>query len=156
MSRLLCFLLVFVFCWTLSWGTLSLAAPQNGYELNCRAQAKDIAVKTYQTCVSSVRQKRIDEIRREYKTKLAELKGHYEQELQGLDPQGSKKKSPPMSAKTPRTAGLPPKKIVTQAQPITENPWSEDNPQSLSPQTESETETPELIDIAPPSLGVKN
>lgn len=57
------------------------AFGQTSYELQCKAQAKEIALQTYQTCVTENRQQQIDTLRKEYQQKLMELKEHYNQEL---------------------------------------------------------------------------
>ena len=61
-------------------------APSSSAELTCRSEAKEIAVQTYQSCVTTARQKRIEEIRKEYQAKLGELKSHYDSELKKLSP----------------------------------------------------------------------
>lgn len=53
------------------------ASPDN----QCRIQAKEIALQTYQNCVTEYRSAKIDQIRREYQEKLAELKNQYETQL---------------------------------------------------------------------------
>lgn len=66
---------------------------QSGIELSCRSQAKEVAVQTYQSCVTTARQKRIGEIRKEYQEKLSELKSHYDGELKKVSGASSKDKS---------------------------------------------------------------
>lgn len=57
------------------------AFGQTSYELQCKAQAKELALQTYQTCVTENRQAQIESVRKEYQQKLLELKEHYNQEL---------------------------------------------------------------------------
>ncbi len=57
------------------------AFGQTAYELQCKAQAKEIALQTYQTCVTENRQAQIESVRKEYQQKLTELKEHYNREL---------------------------------------------------------------------------
>lgn len=57
------------------------AFGQTSYELSCKAQAKEVAVQTYQSCVTEARQQQVDTIRKEYQEKLNQLKEHYNQEL---------------------------------------------------------------------------
>jgi hypothetical protein len=57
------------------------AFGQTSYELQCKAQAKELALQTYQTCVTENRQAQIESVRQEYQQKLMELKEHYNQEL---------------------------------------------------------------------------
>jgi hypothetical protein len=54
------------------------------FELSCRSQAKDVAVKTYQSCVTENKQKKLAEIRKEYQAKLSDLKKYYDTELKKL------------------------------------------------------------------------
>lgn len=60
------------------------AEASSPMELTCRSQAKELAVQTYQNCVTEARTQRIKEIRKEYQTKLTELKSTYDQELKSL------------------------------------------------------------------------
>jgi hypothetical protein len=57
------------------------AFGQSSMELSCKSQAKEVAVQTYQTCVTEARQQQIDSVRKEYQSKLSELKDHYNKEL---------------------------------------------------------------------------
>lgn len=104
---------------TLSFTGFAQQAPSSSAELTCRSQAKEIAVQTYQSCVTTARQKRIEEIRKEYQSKLSELKSHYDSELKKLSPSqaangaqnkkvATKKKSKDDSYSS--TSGLPKKK----------------------------------------------
>lgn len=54
------------------------------FELSCRAQAKEIATKTYQTCMTENRSARLEEIRKEYQNQVKELKAKYELEINKL------------------------------------------------------------------------
>jgi hypothetical protein len=65
---------------TIAEGTMA----QSTIELSCRAQAKEVAVQTYQDCVTQARTQRIQEIRKEYQAKLSDLKSTYDQELKNL------------------------------------------------------------------------
>lgn len=57
----------------------------------CRAQAKEVALQTYNSCMTEVRQKRLDNLKNEYESKIQDLKSQYERELQKLsiDPKKS-------------------------------------------------------------------
>lgn len=72
----LIFLAILVSCFSVSAQTL---------ELTCRSQAKDIAVTTYNNCMTEGRNKHIESIRGEYQQKLKELKSHYDNELKKID-----------------------------------------------------------------------
>ncbi|MEK6774756.1 MAG: hypothetical protein AABY64_12505 [Bdellovibrionota bacterium] len=84
-------------------GLISTAHAQqtSSADLTCRAQAKEIALQTYQSCVTTARQQRVDEIRKEYQAKLTDLKSHYDSELKKLAPGSSA-----VSAKSSSNAGL--------------------------------------------------
>ena len=57
------------------------AFGQTSQELSCKAQAKEVALQTYQSCVTEARKDQIDSLRKEYSAKLSELKEHYNSEL---------------------------------------------------------------------------
>ena len=57
------------------------AFGQSSQELSCKAQAKEIALQTYQGCVTDARKEQMDSLRKEYSAKLSELKEHYNKEL---------------------------------------------------------------------------
>lgn len=50
----------------------------------CRIQAKETAINTYQTCVKESRTQKIEEIRKEYQGKLQDLKLYYDTELKKM------------------------------------------------------------------------
>lgn len=60
------------------------AFAQSSYELSCRNKAKEIAAETYKNCVTEQRQSQIEQIRKDYKEKMAELKNHYDSELKKM------------------------------------------------------------------------
>lgn len=60
------------------------AFAQTSYELSCRNKAKEIAAETYKNCVTEQRQSQIEQIRKDYKEKLADLKKHYDNELKNM------------------------------------------------------------------------
>ena len=64
----------------------TVAFSQDALDSECRVQAKEAAVTTYQSCVKEARSVKIDEIRKEYQEKLTELKSHYDSELKKLAP----------------------------------------------------------------------
>lgn len=76
---------MFIFSICLSF----LAGAQDNLDSECRVQAKEAAINTYQSCVKEVRSQKIDEIRKEYQEKLTELKSHYDKELKKIVPSKS-------------------------------------------------------------------
>lgn len=63
----------------------SFAFAQKSTEISCRNKAKDIALQTYSQCITEVRNSKINEIRKNYKTDLQKLKSKYDTELQSLE-----------------------------------------------------------------------
>lgn len=51
----------------------------------CRIQAKETAITTYQSCVKESRTQKIEEIRKEYQSKLQELKSYYDGEMKKMN-----------------------------------------------------------------------
>lgn len=56
----------------------------------CRIQAKETAINTYQSCVKESRSQKIEEIRKEYQSKLQDLKSYYDSEMKKLSPSSQK------------------------------------------------------------------
>lgn len=73
-----------VFAVTFGFSTISLA--QASLELSCRVKAKELAAETYKGCMTEGRQSQIEQIRKDYKEKLSDLKNHYDKELKKLSP----------------------------------------------------------------------
>ncbi|MBC7753485.1 MAG: hypothetical protein H7Z71_04550 [Moraxellaceae bacterium] len=69
------------------------AAASGSVEFMCKAKAKEIAAETYKGCVTENKQVQVERIRKEYQTKLAELKNQYNSELKELAPKKSGKAS---------------------------------------------------------------
>ncbi len=79
--------LVFIFgtlVFTLLFSKVSLA--QYSGEMSCRSKAKELAAETYKGCMTDMRQTQIEQIRKDYKEKLSDLKNHYDNELKKLNP----------------------------------------------------------------------
>lgn len=91
---------------TTSFGAaeMSHAVPADN---QCRIQAKEIALQTYQTCVTETRTAKIEQIRKEYQEKISELKKQYETQILEL-----KAANEPTSAKTPSTNQSPSAKVL--------------------------------------------
>lgn len=53
-------------------------------ELTCRNQAKETAVQTYSSCITTARNSQVDEIRKNYQKDLAGIKAKYDEELKKL------------------------------------------------------------------------
>ncbi|MCK6597318.1 MAG: hypothetical protein L6Q37_03065 [Bdellovibrionaceae bacterium] len=120
-------------------------AQDIAFDAECRVQAKEAALNTYQSCVKETRTNKIDEIRKEYQEKLTELKSHYEGELKKLAPTKNndakqsdslstpedatitqpviqlKKKTKKVSKKSATTSQLPSKKTISQTLPVQNN-----------------------------------
>lgn len=76
------------------------AFAQSSYELSCRNRAKEIAAETYKNCVTEQRQSQIEQIRKDYKEKMADLKNHYDNELKKISG-GKQTSSSTSQAQTP-------------------------------------------------------
>lgn len=72
------------------------AISQTTAEVTCRAQAKEAAVQTYSSCITTARATQVEEIRKNYKDELAALKAKYDKELKkmGANSGGSASKAP--------------------------------------------------------------
>lgn len=75
------------------------ALPQTAAELTCRAQAKEMAVQTYSSCITEARTTQVDEIRKSYQKELADLKAKYDKELKKMG--GATKATPVKSVPAP-------------------------------------------------------
>lgn len=67
------------------------ALPQTSAELTCRAQAKEVALQTYSSCITEARNSQVDEIRKNYQKELSDLKAKYDQELKKMGSGSAKK-----------------------------------------------------------------
>lgn len=65
----------------------AMAQDMTAADNQCRTDAKEIAIKSYQSCLATARTARLEQIRKEYQEKLAELKKQYEGQLQELKKQ---------------------------------------------------------------------
>ena len=61
------------------------ALAQNSSEMSCRSKAKELAAETYKGCMTEMRQTQVEQIRKDYKEKLSDLKNHYDNELKKLN-----------------------------------------------------------------------
>lgn len=62
-------------------------------ENQCRNEAKEIALKSYESCISVKKTEQIDHLRKEYQAKLLEIKNEYDQKIKDLAT--TKKVNPP-------------------------------------------------------------
>ena len=60
------------------------AFTQTAAELSCRAQAKEIAMQTYSSCITQARNSQVEEVRKNYQKELADLKAKYDRELKKM------------------------------------------------------------------------
>lgn len=70
----------------ITFGFSATAVAQASMELSCRVKAKELAAETYKGCMTEGRQSQIEQIRKDYKEKLSDLKNHYDKELKKLNP----------------------------------------------------------------------
>ncbi len=86
------------------------AQDMSSMDVQCRAEAKEIALKSYQACVATAKAARLDQIRREYQQKLTEIKKQYEAQLQELKSKAAPLPAAPAinSAPVPTTSSAAP------------------------------------------------
>lgn len=70
----------FVLSFLLSQGAFAEAS----FEVMCRSKAKEIAAETYKGCMTEYRQTQLEQIRKEYKEELSQLKNQYDKKLKKL------------------------------------------------------------------------
>jgi hypothetical protein len=82
-------LVIFLIFFAILMSCFAVSAEANSgsgsLELTCRSQAKDVAVTTYNNCMTDGRNKHIETIRNEYQQKLKDLKSYYDNELKRID-----------------------------------------------------------------------
>ncbi len=74
---------------TLNLSSFAQAQNSSSAEFQCRNKAKEIAAETYKGCMTDNRQAQLEQIRKEYKEKLSDLKSHYDKELKKMAGQNS-------------------------------------------------------------------
>ncbi|WP_374033219.1 hypothetical protein ACES2I_10355 [Bdellovibrio bacteriovorus] len=90
------------------------AMPQTAAELTCRAQAKEIALQTYSSCITEARNTQVEEIRKNYQKELADLKSKYDKELKKMGNGSAKKASKAAPVAREVQAPVPTKGIAKQ------------------------------------------
>ncbi|MBL7543557.1 MAG: hypothetical protein JNL11_07050 [Bdellovibrionaceae bacterium] len=103
-------------------------ASTEAIDSECRIQAKEKAITTYQSCVKEARSQKIDEIRKDYQTKLQELKSYYDTEMKKMSssakPLERTDESPvaeitlKKKGKAAKNSGLPAKKTQGKSLPV--------------------------------------
>ncbi|MBC7742216.1 MAG: hypothetical protein H7061_08465 [Bdellovibrionaceae bacterium] len=85
-------------------GFTSEARAENSGEMSCRMKAKEIAAETYKNCMTDQRQTQLEQIRKDYKEKLSELKSHYDEKLKKLSGVSGKAQSAPAVSEQPQSS----------------------------------------------------
>lgn len=126
-------------------------ASVESIDSECRIQAKETAITTYQTCVKQSRAQKIDEIRKEYQSKLQELKSYYDGEMKKMslnqkaqlnDAKSEdativiKKKAKASAKASAKLSGLPAKKTPGKSLPV------RNTEPEMAPQHENSTHLP--------------
>nr|WP_295900516.1 hypothetical protein [uncultured Bdellovibrio sp.] len=83
------------------------AFTQTSAELTCRAQAKEMAMQTYSSCITEARNNQVEEIRKNYQKELSDLKAKYDKELKKMNTGASKKASKHAVAPTVKEVQTP-------------------------------------------------
>ncbi len=128
------------------------AFAEGSYELSCRNKAKEIAAETYKTCVTEQRQSQLQQIRSDYKEKLAELKNHYDKELtklsgkqvDGPDQEKLNTSRRQTGSKNSRGSGarqLPKKTVRTEVIDLTTPPTESSNQEIIQIQSQNRLKT---------------
>lgn len=130
----------------------------------CRIQAKETAITAYQSCIKESRAQKIDEIRKEYQSKLQELKSYYDGEMKKMSltqkaqleeakPEEAtivvKKKGKGAKTSTAKSTGLPAKKTSGKSLPV-RNVEPEMTPQqdtSTMPPTPESSDAAEIVNV---------
>lgn len=122
------------------------AFTQSSAELTCRAQAKDLAMQTYSSCMTQARNNQVEEIRKNYQKELTALKTKYDSKLKTLSGGKADKKTAQSKTqgkeltqnKVPTTV-LPQKNLTPEAK---EAPYVADSAKVIAVDTEQNSENP--------------
>lgn len=76
---------VFSFFATILFSTSAFTQTSSSSEVMCRGQAKEIAMQTYTSCITTARATQVEEIRKNYQKELADLKNKYDHELKRMN-----------------------------------------------------------------------
>lgn len=126
----------------LSMASLAHAAGTSSVEFMCKTKAKEIAAETYRGCVVENKQAQVEHIRKEYQTKLAELKNQYNSELKQIS--GKKANKSSASSETSSTE-MPAKKMKSSTIKSEKIDFSAgDQPESTNAEVATETEVVEI------------
>ncbi len=74
------------FCWSLG------VQAESEFELTCRSKAKELAAKIYKTCMTDMRSAHIENLKKNYQSKLNKLKEDYERDIEKLGGKSTKNK----------------------------------------------------------------
>jgi hypothetical protein len=131
-----------------------IATAQTAAEFSCRTKAKEIAADTYKGCMTEQRQSQLEQIRKEYKEKLSELKSHYDKELKKMS--GGKSTEP---SESPTTDVVPNQKKLSRSTtrasgarslPAKKGPVKSQSIDLSSPTTSGEVESNETVPTESP------
>lgn len=125
------------------------AHAQTSAEVTCRAKAKEIAIQTYSSCVTEVRNSQVQSIRSDYQKELADLKQKYDRKIQKVAP--AKNNNVTIKSKAGVSSPRPvkgiakdlPKRVDTSLQTGTVNPADE---MEVSTVTVSSSDADSVID----------
>jgi Skp family chaperone for outer membrane proteins len=65
------------------------AQAESSFELTCRVKAKELAAETYKNCVTEQRQSQLEQIRKDYKEELSNLKNRFDKKLKKIGSKSS-------------------------------------------------------------------
>lgn len=134
-------------------GSIALAESKRA-QWQCKTKAKEAAQVAYNQCLSLVRDDEAENIRKEYRAKIAKLKEAYEKKLKKL---GFKAKNDPKATPTNSTSetyGVLPQKSAPAAATAGDSDLASSNqanvPVPVNTQTESQFTTPDTGNSLPP------
>lgn len=88
-----------------------MARAQGTIEVMCRSKAKEIALQTYQNCVTEEKTARLQDLKSRYKSRMSEVKDEFQRELDEIN---GKQTSPKAAAKKGAKA-----KPMVKSEPLT-------------------------------------
>lgn len=119
------------------------AFTQTSTELTCRAQAKELAMQTYSSCITQARNQQVENVRKSYQKELSSLKSKYDNELKKIG--GGKAGKSRHTAPTAKglSNSLPSKVVSTETIPVQDVP---DQAKIVAVDTEVPTDIPKNED----------
>lgn len=81
-----------------------MARAQGSVEVMCRSKAKEIALQTYQNCVTEEKTSRLQDLKSRYKARMSEVKDEFQRELDEINGKQAAAKAPKKTTKAVKPA----------------------------------------------------